>query len=146
MTDPIAEPLTGKCLCGGVEITVTGALPQVDVCHCSMCRQWAGGPFGGIKGSSFTVTGEDHITAYRSSEWAERAFCRVCGSNLWYHFIPADHFSFVAGLFDLPEGTQISEQIFVDEKPSWYDFAQKTPMKTGAEVIAQAKAAGFDFD
>jgi hypothetical protein len=146
MTDPIAEPLTGTCLCGGVEITVNGALPQVDVCHCSMCRQWGGGPFGGIKGASFTVTGEDHITAYRSSEWAERAFCRVCGSNLWYHFIPADHFSFLAGLFDMPDGTQISEQIFVDEKPSWYDFAQKTPMKTGPEVIAEAKAAGFEFD
>ena len=50
------------------------------------------------------------------------------------------------GLFDLPDGFAIKQQIFVDEKPDWYDIAQASPMKTGAEVIAEAKAAGFSFD
>jgi hypothetical protein len=91
------------------------------------------------------VEGEEYVTVYRSSDWAERAFCARCGSNLWFRFVPADHHSFLAGLFDLPESFAMWRQIFVDEKPAWYDFAQDTPKMTGAEVIAEAKAQGFDF-
>ena len=39
----------------------------------------------------------------------------------------------------------MTKQIFVDEKPAFYDFAQQTPMQTGAEAIAEAAAAGFDL-
>ena len=49
-------------------------------------------------------------------------------------------------MFDLPKGLPIKHQIFVDEKPDWFDLAQESPMKTGAEIIAEAKAAGFSFD
>lgn len=110
-----------------------------------MCRRW-GGPFAGFGAESFAIEGDEQIGIYRSSEWAERAFCRKCGSNLWYRFIPGDHHSFLAGLFDLPDNFAIDEQIFVDEKPRWYDLAQQTTMKTGAEIIAEAEAAGYSFD
>lgn len=92
------------------------------------------------------MTGEEAVTLYRSSTWAERAFCGTCGSNLWYRFLPTGNRSFLAGLFDLPEGFGIEQQIFVDEKPDWYDILQKSPMLTGAQVIAEAQAAGFSFD
>ncbi len=144
--EPLAEPIKGHCLCRAVTITIESAHPEVDICHCEMCRRWGGGFFGGLKGANHKVTGEDSITVYKSSEWAERAFCRTCGSNLWYHFLPGKHHSFLAGLFDLPDGFGIEQQIFVDEKPDWYDLAQKSPMKTGPEVIAEAAAAGFEFD
>ena len=48
-------------------------------------------------------------------------------------------------MFDLPDA-EIEQQIFVDEKPPYYDFAQQTPMKTGAQIVAEAEAAGFSFD
>ena len=51
-----------------------------------------------------------------------------------------------AGLFHDLGGATIGEQIFVDELPDYYDFAQQTDMKTGAEIIAEAEAAGFPFD
>ena len=141
--EPIDQPLEGRCLCGAVTITLEGARPRVDMCHCNMCRRWGGGAFGGVSGASFEVEGEENVTVYRSSAWAERAFCARCGSNLWFRFVPADHHSFLAGLFDLPESFAMWRQIFVDEKPAWYDFAQDTPKMTGAEVIAEAKAQGF---
>ena len=142
----IAEPLTGRCLCGAVSITMTNAHREVDVCHCSMCQQWTGSMYAGIEASEFTITGEEAISTYASSSWAERAFCSKCGSHLWYKFTPTGTRTFLAGMFDLPEGLPIKHQIFIDEKPDWYDLAQDSPKKTSAEIIAEAEAAGFTFD
>ena len=144
--DVIAEPLTGSCLCGAVSITMTGAHREVDVCHCSMCQKWTGSMYAGIEAEAFTISGEEAITTYASSNWAERAFCSKCGSNLWYRFTPTGNRTFMAGLFDLPEGLPIKHQIFIDEKPDWYDLAQDCPVKTGAEITAEAEAAGFTLD
>lgn len=138
--------IVGGCLCGAVSIAIEGAHREVDVCHCSMCQKWTGSMYAGIETDDFTLRGEDNISLYRSSNWAERAFCTICGSNLWYTFLPTGNRTFLAGLFDLPEGVSIKQQIFVDEKPGWYDLAQHSPMKTGEEIIAEAKAAGFTFD
>ncbi len=146
MAETIAQPITGSCLCGKVSITIHNAHREVDVCHCSMCQKWTGSMYAGIEAGDCTVTGEDSVTIYKSSDWAERAFCHSCGSSLWYTFVPTGERTFLAGLFDLPEGLPIKHQIFVDEKPDWYDLAQKSPMKTGAEIIAEAEAAGFTFD
>lgn len=141
----LAEPVTGHCLCGAVTITVSAMRAEVDICHCAMCQRWGGAFFAGVKGEAAEVTGEESVTIYCSSQWAERAFCSTCGSNLWYRFLPTGNRSFLAGLFDLPKGFGIEHQIFVDEKPDWYDILQESPMKTGPEVIAEARAAGFSF-
>lgn len=142
----LAEPVIGHCLCGAVKITVTAMRAEVDICHCAMCQRWGGAFYAGVKGESATVSGQEAITVYRSSAWAERAFCGTCGSSLWYRFLPTGNRSFLAGLFDLPDGFGIEQQIFVDEKPDWYDILQQSPMLTGAEVIAEAAAQGFSFD
>ncbi len=142
----LSQPLKGHCLCSAVSITLTRAEPHVDVCHCEMCARWGGAMYAGIEGESAEVEGEESVSTYHSSAWAERAFCKTCGSNLWYRFLPTGNRTFLAGLFDLPPGFGIKQQIFVDEKPDWYDLAQNSPMKTGAEIIAEAKAAGFEFD
>lgn len=144
-TDSPIPFATGHCLCGGVRIELTDASPQVEICHCAMCRQWGGGPFMGMSGASFSISGQHMIASYRSSEWADRAFCRNCGSSLYYRYLPSDHYSFCVGLFACGDRMAISKQIFVDEKPAFYDFAQETPMQTGAEAIAEAVAAGFSF-
>lgn len=141
---PHPEPLAGACLCGAVTVTLEGAAPPLDVCHCSMCRQW-GGPFIGVSAAGHTLTGEEHVTSYRSSDWAARAFCSRCGSNLWFDFLPGGHRSFLAGLFALPAGFAIRQQIFIDEKPDWYDLMPHGELRTGEEIIAEAKAAGHDF-
>jgi hypothetical protein len=142
----LAEPLTGRCLCGAVEVTINAMQREVDICHCTMCQRWGGAFYAGVKGEQAVVHGEEAVSIYRSSPWAERAFCKHCGSNLWYCFTPTGNRSYLAGLFDLPTGFGIEQQIFVDEKPDWYDLAQASVMKTGAEIIAEAKAAGFTFE
>lgn len=34
----------GSCLCGSVTLKVQIESETFDVCHCSMCRKWGGGP------------------------------------------------------------------------------------------------------
>ena len=103
--------------------------------------------YAGIEADDCSVKGEEHISTYASSDWAERAFCQSCGSGLWYRFKPTGSRTFLTGLFaDLPKGLPIKQQIFIDQNPHWYDIAQDSPTKTGAEVIAEAEAAGFSFD
>jgi hypothetical protein len=142
----LAEPITGRCLCGAVTVTVSAMKAEVDICHCAMCQRWGGAFYAGVKGEGAQIAGETAFTVYRSSAWAERAFCGTCGSNLWYRFLPTGGRSFLAGLFDLPEGFGIEQQIFVDEKPDWYDLAQESPTLTGEQVIAAAMEQGFKFD
>ena len=102
--------------------------------------------YAGIEAEDFILDGEEHVSRYQSSKWAERAFCSKCGSSLWYKFLPTGARTFLAGLFDLPDGLPIKHQIFVDEKPDWFDIAQNSPMKTGPEIIAEANEAGFTFE
>ncbi|TNE45670.1 MAG: GFA family protein [Sphingomonadales bacterium] len=140
------EKLTGKCLCGSVTVTAKAVKPHLEACHCEMCRRWGGIAYVAVQSDdSAEFTGEVHITRYASSDWAERGFCNKCGSNLFYRFTPTGSYSFLAGLFDDLGDMTLREEIFVDEQPEYYSFAQETVRKTGAEVIAEAKEAGFSF-
>jgi hypothetical protein len=129
--------ISGRCLCGAVTFKADIAKREVDICHCSMCRRWSAGPYIGL-GHDGTVAfaGADNIGVYKSSEWAERAFCKVCGSSLYYHLLGTDHYSFSASTLDDQSRLVLTLQIFIEEKPAYYDFANDTPKLTGAEAFA----------
>jgi len=126
----------GQCLCGSVKFTVKNVSNKVDACHCGMCRRWGGGPLMVIGcGSDVEYEGEENITVYDSSEWAERGFCKKCGSHLFYRLKEVKDHQIPAGLFDDQESFNFNLQVFIDRKPSFYSFANKTIEMTEAEVI-----------
>ena len=128
---------TGRCLCGAVTIKLTGNHKDVGICHCNMCRRWSSGPLMAIDvGKAIEIEGKDHVATYRSSEWAERGFCKTCGSNLYYRLVEADHYVVCTGILEEQSGLVLTSQIFIDEKPEFYDFANDTKNMTGAEVYA----------
>lgn len=128
---------SGGCLCGAVRFTVDEPIHDFGACHCTMCRRWSGGPaLAANCGKGVHFTGEENIQRYRSSEWAERGFCKVCGSNLFYHLIGEDTYMMATGAFDDQNGLEMTSQIFIDEKPDCYDFTNATPTLTGAEMFA----------
>ncbi len=128
---------TGSCLCGAVKIRSTREHRDVGVCHCSMCRRWGSGPNMAIDvGKDIEIEGREHVTVYRSSDWAERAFCRACGSNLYYRIVGTDDHVVCAGILDDQGGLKMTSQIFIDDKPAFYEFANDTKKMTGAEVFA----------
>jgi len=88
-------------------------------------------------GTSVTFEGEENVCLYDSSEWAERAFCKKCGTHLFYRFKKTGHHGVPVGLFDDDENLVFAHQVFIDEKPSFYDFSNGTHDMTGPELIAQ---------
>ncbi|MEL7347829.1 MAG: GFA family protein, partial [Pseudomonadota bacterium] len=132
----------GCCLCGAIKVTLAVPAAVADACHCSMCRRLSGGgPHFAVEGDGRRpcIEGEAALRVYRSSDWAERAFCGICGTPIWYRFIEDDYHSISAGLFDGNELT-LNKQIFIEEKPALYDLANDTPRLTGEEVIAEYMA------
>ena len=128
---------TGHCLCGAVSFTVDPVNSSVDACHCGMCRRWGGGPLMTVDcGNDITFEGEQNISVYDSSAWAERGFCRNCGSHLFYRLKDSQQHQVPVGLFEDQQQFNLELQVFVDYKPAFYNFAEKTREMSEAEVIA----------
>ena len=86
-------------------------------------------------GSGVSFSGQEP-SRYQSSDWAERGFCPTCGTHLFYHLLPGDDYIVPAGLF-LDQSFNLSSEIFIDEKPSYYEFMNETQKMTGQQVFEQ---------
>ena len=85
------------------------------------------------------------IGTYTSSEWAERCFCKTCGSSLFYRLtmegpMQGTH-HFALGTLDDANGIAFEGEIFIDRKPDVYDFAGDHMRMTEAEFLASIGAA-----
>jgi len=138
MEDGGTMKTTGKCLCGSVSVSMDLEKDTFDVCHCGMCRRWGGGPAFSIDGGKgIKFSGEEFITTYSSSDWAERGFCKRCGTHLFYRLKNSDFCNFPVGLMENSAPFKFHMQIFIDSKPDSYEFANQTEKMTEAEVFAK---------
>jgi hypothetical protein len=129
--------LAGRCLCGAVRVAAQVPEAHFGACHCSMCRRWTGGPLLAVHcGTEVKFTGEEQIATYASSEWAERGFCRRCGTHLFYRLKQDGQYALPLGLLDEGPAWSFAEEIFIDEQPGYYEFANPTRRMTGAEAFA----------
>lgn len=128
--------MKGSCLCGAIEVTTLDQA-NVDVCHCTTCRRWGSGPMLAVHcGSDVVFGGKQKPSTYQSSDWAERGFCSTCGTHLFYHLFSPDEYVLSAGLFQQGVSFEMSSQIFIEQKPDYYDFANETPTMTGEQAFA----------
>lgn len=143
------DPMTGHCLCGAVSFEVQPKELHADVCHCSMCRRWSGGPaFAVTAEGPPDVTGREHVSVFKSSAWGERHFCKTCGTNLFWSAPEYGYFGVAAGSLadaDLARLT-FAKQIFIDKKPALYEFANTTNNMTEAEFLAMFASADGKSD
>ncbi|MBK05999.1 MAG: aldehyde-activating protein [Deltaproteobacteria bacterium] len=128
----------GSCLCGKVSMQFQHVSTALGACHCRMCRKWGGSALLALSsGTQVTIEGEEHITAYSSSAWAERGFCKHCGTHLFYKLKQAQSYTVPLGFFEELSGLTFQHEIFIDEKPDCYAFAGERETMTGAEVFAK---------
>ncbi|MEM8823121.1 MAG: GFA family protein [Pseudomonadota bacterium] len=131
--------LDGRCLCGAVEIVVDGGyIAGVGACHCSMCRRWAGMSFSGFEADADAVTVTGEVARYRSSSFAERAFCPRCGSHLWFRDDGDDKpYEFTPGIFPEAAEFPLVSEIYIDRAPSHARLAGDHRTATRADYEAR---------
>lgn len=128
----------GHCLCGEVRINAKKISTSVGACHCDMCRKWGGGPYMAIDcGTEVSFEGDENIATFGSSEWADRGFCKKCGTHLFYKLKENGQLMMSLGLFDEDQSFVFDHQVFIDEKSALYSFTNQTNDMTGAELFAK---------
>jgi hypothetical protein len=77
----------GKCFCGAVEFSVTGAPVAMGFCHCESCRHWSAGPVNAFTlwpPEALKITkGAKDIATYNKTANSFRKWCKSCGGHLF---------------------------------------------------------------
>ena len=93
------KPLhVGGCQCGAVRYALYAEPTNPHVCHCRMCQKASGGYFGAFAGVALADFAWEQGTpgVFKSSELAERGFCRDCGTPLSFRYVDRDRISRLA--------------------------------------------------
>ena len=129
------SPKKVSCVCGAVTIETAKIAEHFHACHCGTCRQWGSAAFMAIEcPEGLTISGEENVKRFSSSEWAERGFCLQCGTHLFYHLKDSPIYHLSLGLLN-PEHSEFAHQYFIDQKPNYYEFGNPTKMLTGEELF-----------
>lgn len=126
--------MKGQCLCGNVAIEMADN-KALHACHCNNCRTWGGSAGFTVHAQGIKTENADDISTFQSSEWGERAFCKTCGTHLYFHQLGTDNYYLSAGLFD-NAGFELTSQIFIDKQACYYQLANDTPKLTESEFFA----------
>ena len=128
MTDDVKH-LTGSCLCGAVRFKIDGRMRTIVACHCSQCRKQTSNFLAATNAESNDVTFAETrgLTWFKSSDIAERGFCKECGSLLFWRRFDSQTLSISAGSLDGETGLFICEHIYVADKPDWYEITDGKP-------------------
>jgi hypothetical protein len=115
---------------------------DVEICHCLTCQTWSGGVglyWSTKDAQDVSFNDKTFIKEWKSSEWAVRAFCDICGSSL-YSLITvggmAGTYYFCAGTLKRWDGLHVGGQYFIDRKPEAYDFTVEGKKLTAEETMA----------
>lgn len=132
----MSESLQGRCLCGAVVISVGKHRPEVGACHCSMCRRWSGSAYFMFTAAPAVVTITGPVKEYRSSPFATRAHCDICGSHLWLRDDGADY-ELMPGLFEAARDFPLISEVYVDQRLAALSLAGDHRRATAAEYEAK---------
>ena len=123
--------IRGSCLCGAIQIEITGKTTDLGMCHCSLCRKVSGvasncNLMTGRDGLTW-VSGEDRITKFElPSGWGPWR-CSVCGSPVPKLHPDGGAYWVPAGLLDSDPEVRVQGHIFVGSKAPWDEIADDRP-------------------
>jgi hypothetical protein len=114
----------GRCLCGAVTFTAEITSHGVAVCHCDTCRKWTTSPLMTVEHKgAVSFTGGENIGIYKSSSFAERGFCKRCGSALFWKMTDSADYWLSAGALDETGDLTFGEEFHLGDKPAYYAIA-----------------------
>jgi hypothetical protein len=128
--------LTGRCFCGRIRFSASGA-PRVHFCHCGMCRRASGGPF-----ATLVWLPEDAVLwqlrpkLRRSSAIAQRGFCARCGTPLCLKYDESAEVAILLGAFDQADQLVPTYHYGIEARLSWVDIGRGLPEQITEEQFA----------
>lgn len=124
---------SGGCECGAVRYEMKGSVRKVVYCHCSQCRRTSGHFVAATACAreDLSLSEDSGLNWYRSSSFAERGFCRHCGSSLFYRTDDGNCISVMAGTVDTPTGLVCREHIHLDDASDYYAIDDGLPQFPG---------------
>jgi hypothetical protein len=123
--------ITGRCLCGAVELEVEDAFRYAAYCHCSRCRRRSGSAFnafGGIEAEKLHVrVGAEQLARLAESAEGYNAHCKLCCSPL-FAVVRGRQFAHVqlGALAEAPT-KRPDHHIQVASKAAWYEINDGLP-------------------
>ena len=126
----------GECLCGKVGFEVTPPTRWCLHCHCTLCRRAHGAPFvtwfGIGKDQLRVFRGEGAVRWRDSSEHGRRAFCDVCGTQLFFESTRwPGQIDIVRALVDGPIDREPSAHVHMSKKVDWLEIKDGLPRFPG---------------
>ena len=138
MTETRKPIHTGGCQCGAVRYALYAEPTNPHVCHCRMCQKAFGtyfAPFAGVPPRDFAwVKGAPAV--FKSSEAAERGFCRDCGTPLSFRFLDKDRISVSLGSLDDPSRVVPAKQYGVESRLPFVATLTNLPGTTTEDDVA----------
>lgn len=129
---------TGSCLCGKCEFSFESNTLSLWVCHCDSCKKWTGWPGMWLHiDGKLEFKSEEYLKWFPSSEWGMRGFCSECGSSLVWGMQDRSMVLPFAGALDDSSWIEFTDQLFIDKKPAYFEFANKTQNMTSEEFYAK---------
>lgn len=124
---------SGGCLCGAVRYEVSGRLRKVVYCHCEQCRRTSGHFVASTacKPEHLLLTNDTGLRWYRSSEEAQRGFCKSCGSSLFWKPEHGKYIALMAGAIDAPTRLTSSAHIYVANASDYLSIEDGLPQHPG---------------
>ncbi len=115
--------MLGSCLCGAVAFEISGEIPGLYQCHCSLCRKQSGSASNAatiVEVAQLTwLRGAESIRSWVKDTGFRSDFCAICGApvpNLLrdklYYWVPA-------GLLDTTNGSRVECHLHVASKAEW---------------------------
>ena len=135
----------GGCLCGAVRFEVTVEESHFNICHCGMCRRWSAGPFHAVHcPPDATFSKDQGLAWYQGSAWAERGFCRQCGTSLFWRLADTPDQELIVSVeaLDDAQDLELERHIFIDSKPDRYDYRDDVPRVTQEELMKELGFSG----
>lgn len=128
---------SGRCLCGAVELRLSGAPISITYCHCESCRRATGSPLTVVVGYEVAQVSypKEEPRSFASSPGIDRPFCPHCGSRIGYRDarLPGKVY-FHVGLFDAPERFAPTCHALAAERLPWLRIDDRLPQYPGFSV------------
>jgi hypothetical protein len=134
----------GQCFCGAVSFEIEATLSAPSLCHCGQCRRLHGAPgaYTSAPVAAYRIRGEESLNWYRISPRSEQAFCRVCGSKLFWREIGGEDLDATIGSLDAPAGLKLARHIWTRSQGDYYEIdhdgvPRYAESSVGAEPIGE---------